>query len=107
MIGKKTLLAASGALLCLLSLTGTATADSLKDIQFVSIAADYATATIKKADGSLQDIHVGDVIADGYRVKQITPGRIHLEADTADGPKTLAVRVENGRQWIEPQRNNR
>jgi hypothetical protein len=103
---KKALFVVS-AFMCFASMTGIATADSLLDTQFVSIAQDFATATIKKADGSLQTIQVGDVVADGYTVKQIAAGRIELEADTAGGPRPLVIRVEDGRQWIEPPRKNR
>ena len=95
------------AFFCFAAMTGIATADSLLETQFVSIAPDFSTATIKKADGSLQTIQVGDIIADGFTVKQITDGRIELEANTVVGPKPLVVRVEDGRQWIEPPRDNR
>jgi hypothetical protein len=107
MISKKTILAVFGTLMCLLSFAGIAAADSLNDIQFIMISADDAMATIKKADGSLQVIQPGDVIADTYTVKRIKAGKIVLENSSADGPKIVFVRVMNGQQRLESRGNNR
>jgi len=74
----------------------------LDGIQFVMIASDEAKATISKADGTLQIISVGDVIADTYMVRRIVPGRITLENRAADGPRAVIVWLKNGRQRIDP-----
>ncbi len=102
MFSKKFIPKVSGALVGLLCFAGIAAADSLTDIQFIMIAANDAKATIKNADGSLQVIQPGDVIAETYTVNKITPGRITLENSAADGPTAVIVRLEYGRQWLEP-----
>jgi len=82
--------------------TGVVQAAPLDGIQFVMIASDEAKATIKKADGTLQVITVGDVIADTFMVRRIVPGRITLENRVADGPRAVLVWLKNGRQRVEP-----
>lgn len=101
MISKKFTSAVFGALVCLLCFAGIAAADPLTGIEFIMIAVNDAKATIKNADGSLQIIQPGTVIADTYTVKSIIPGRITLENSAADGPAGVIVRLEYGRQWLE------
>lgn len=103
MIRERVVSTVAAVLFCLYCLAGIASAASppLFDIQFIMIAANDAKATIKKADGSLQIIQPGDVIADTFTVRMIAPGRIMLENSATDGPKAVIVRLEYGRQWIE------
>ncbi len=96
-----------GVVAFLISFASIAMAGSLFDIQFIMIAVNDAKATIKNGDGTLQVIQPGDIIAGTYTVKKIAPGRITLENSATDGPKVVIVRLEYGRQWLEPLGNNR
>lgn len=100
MISKKGILTV-GIYMCLLCSAGMATAESIKDIQFIMISSDDAKATIKRADGTLQIIQPGDIIANTYTVKRIKNGKITLENSATDGPKIVFVRVERGQQVIQ------
>ncbi len=107
MISKRIITAVTGSLICLICLAGIAMAGSLSDIQFIMTAANDEKATIKNPDGTLQIIQPGDVIADTYTVKRITPGGIVLENSATDGPKIVTVRVQHGKQRIVPFVNNK
>lgn len=103
MIGKKIVSTIAAVFVCLSCLVGIASAaGSLFDIKFIMIAANDAKATIKDLDGTFQVIQPGDVIADTFTVRSIVPGRITLENSAADGPRAVIVRLEYGRQWLEP-----
>jgi hypothetical protein len=107
MTNKKTWFSVFCAPMILFVATGIATAGSLNGIQCIMIASDETMATIQKADGALQVIQPGDVIADTYTVKRIKAGKVVLENSSADGPRFVFVRVEPGRQRLEPKGNNR
>ena len=80
---------------------GSPFAASLDKIQFLKIAPQDARAVMKGADGKLVVIKPGDEIAEGVNVKEIAAGRIVLEEYAGEGPETVIVRFENGRQRFE------
>lgn len=88
-------------LLVFIALPSFATAASLADIQFITIAAKDARAVIKGADGKLSVIKPGDSVADGVKVKEITTGRIVLEEAKPEGTETVFVRIAKGKTVIE------
>ncbi len=89
--------------LCL-SVPSLAGAVSLDKVQFIKIAPQDARAVIKAADGKLQVIKPGDVIANGITVKEIATGRIVLEEETDKGLETIIVRMANDKARIERMR---
>ncbi len=70
-------------------------------IQFIKISPQDSKAVIKAADGKLQVVKPGDVIADNTTIKEIVPGRIVLEEKTGHGMETIIVRMDNGKTRIE------
>ena len=89
------------AMVILLLVTGISVAGPLDKVRFIKVAPQDEKAVIMGPDGKLRVIKKGDTVADNITVKEIIPGRIILEENTAKGPETVIVRVENGRQRIE------
>jgi hypothetical protein len=75
------------------------------NIEFLRIFAQEEKAVIRTADGNMQLIKVGDVIGkgelrvagSGFRVVEITDGRVVFEENTDRGLETIIVRFEDER----------
>lgn len=82
-------------------LTTTAFAASLDKIQFIKISPQDSKAVIKTAEGKLQVVKPGDLIAESTTIKEIVSGRIILEDNTPNGLETIIVRLDNGKIRVE------
>lgn len=75
----------------------TVSAASFDNYRLLKISAPDQRAVVKKPDGSLRVIGVGDEL-DGAQVTEVAEGRIVL---TGKDNETLIVRLEHGKQRIE------
>ncbi len=74
---------------------------SAGDIRVVRISGKDEKAVISMAGNDLQLVKKGDVLEGVGKIIEIAEGRIIIKAEKPEGPETIIIRFENGKQRIE------
>lgn len=80
---------------------GPSLSAGLNDYKFLKIAPLDQRAVVKTADGTLQLVKVGDMLAEEARIIEIAEGRILLQRHDSQGDETVIVRLQGKTQRLE------
>jgi hypothetical protein len=87
-------------IMAVLFMPSVALAERVDEIQFLKTSPQDGSAVVKRADGKMDVVKVGDSLLPGAKVVDIGDNRVVLEEKTGEGPGTVIISLEDGKQSV-------